>query len=109
MEKSGALKVTIQINPIKIGYQALCIYFIVISNGESLSIIDRISQIPDVISIMKTTGDYDLQVWAMVKNVAQLLSIQEELGNIQQIRTIDMEILRPREKWPTPRQHISTF
>lgn len=109
LEKSGALKATIQINPVKIGYQAICIYFIVISNGESLSLIDKISKIPDIISIMKTTGDYDLQVWAMVKDITQLLSIQEELRNIPQIRTINMEILRPLEKWPTPRQYISTF
>lgn len=109
MRKNGALKVTIQINPIKIGYQALCVFFIAISNEESLSFIDKISKMPDVISIMKTTGDYDLQVWAMVKDVGQLLCIQEELGNIPQITEIHMELLRVRDKWPTPRQYISTF
>jgi DNA-binding Lrp family transcriptional regulator len=109
LKKNGVLKVTIQISPIKIGYQALCVFFAVTANEESPSIIDKISRIPDVISIMKTTGDYDLQIWAMVKDIAQLLSIQEELGNIPQIRKIDMEILRMRDKWPTPRQYISTF
>lgn len=112
LRKNGVLKVTIQISPIKIGYQAICVFFAVTSvtsNEESFSIIDKISKIPDVISIMKTTGDYDLQIWAMVKDIAQLLSIQDELRNITKIKKVDLEILRMREKWPTPRQHISTF
>ena len=109
LKKNGALKVTIQINPIKIGYQAIGVFFAVISNEESLSIVKEISKIPDVISIMKTTGDYDLQIWVMIKNISQLLSIQEKLRNIEKITKIDMEITEMKEKWPTPRQYISTF
>ena len=109
LKKNGALKVTIQINPIKIGYQAIGIFFAVISNEESLSIVKEISKIPDVISIMMTTGDYDLQIWVMIKNISQLLSIQEKLRNIEKITKIDMEISEMMEKWPTPRQYISTF
>jgi DNA-binding Lrp family transcriptional regulator len=109
LRKNGVLKVTIQVNPIKIGYQALCLFFTVTSQENSLLIIEKISRIPDIISIMKTTGDYDLQVWAMIQNVEQLLSIQEELGKIQGILRMDMEVVRVLEKWPTPRQYISTF
>jgi Lrp/AsnC family transcriptional regulator, leucine-responsive regulatory protein len=109
LRENGVLKVTIQINPIKIGYQAICIFFAVISSEESLSIVNEISKIPDVISIMKTTGDYDLQIWVMIKNISQLLSIQEKLRDMTKIKKIDMEITEMREKWPTPRQYISTF
>ena len=109
LKKNGALKVTIQINPIKIGYQAIGIFFAVISSEKSFSIIEEISKIPDVISIMRTTGDYDLQIWVMIKNISQLLSIQEKLRNMTTITKIDMEIVRMPEKWPTPRQYISTF
>ncbi|MGD0204107.1 MAG: AsnC family transcriptional regulator [Candidatus Bathyarchaeia archaeon] len=109
LKKNGVLKVTIQINPIKIGYQALCLFFTITSHENSLLIIEKISKIPDIISIMKTTGDYDLQIWAMVQDVEQLLSIQEELGKIRGILKIDMEVVRVRGKWPTPRQYISTF
>jgi DNA-binding Lrp family transcriptional regulator len=109
LRENGVLKVTIQINPIKIGYQAICIFFAVISSEKSLSIVNEISKIPDVISIMKTTGDYDLQIWVMIKNISQLLSIQEKLRDMTKIKKIDMEITEMREKWPTPRQYISTF
>jgi DNA-binding Lrp family transcriptional regulator len=112
LKKNGVLKVTIQINPNKIGYQAMCIFFTVTSSEKSLLMIEKISNIPNIISIMKTSGDYDLQIWAMVQDIAQLLYIQEEIGKIPGIRKIDSEILRLGEqwmKWPSPRQYISTF
>jgi DNA-binding Lrp family transcriptional regulator len=111
LKKNGVLKVTIQVNPSKIGYQALCIFFTVTSHENSFGIIEKIAMIPDVISIMKTTGDYDLQIYAMVKDIGQFLSIQEQLGKVQGITKMDAEIssLERWEKWPSPRQHISTF
>lgn len=111
LKNNGALKVTIQVNPNKIGYLALVVFFTVTSDEKSF-LIEEIGSIPDVISIMKTTGDYDLQIYAMVQDIDRLLSIQEELGKIQGIVKIDLEILRfgeDWEKWPTPRQYISTF
>lgn len=111
LKKNGVLKVTIQFNPNKIGYKAICVFFAATSNENLRAIIEKISKIPDVISIMKTSGDYDLQIWAMVKDIEQLLSIQEELGKTPGIIRMDKEIsrLEGRAKWPSPRQYISTF
>ncbi len=111
LKKNGILKVTIQVNPNKMGYQALCVFFTVTSHENLFLIVEKIGRIPDIISIMKTTGDYDLQIWAMVKDLGQLLSVQEALGKIQGITKIDAEILplEKWEKWPSPRQYISTF
>ena len=111
LRKNGVLKVTIQINPSKIGYQALCVFFTVTSHENSMVIIQKISRIPDIISIMKTTGDYDLQIYAMVKDLGQLFSVREQLGRIQGITKMDEEVLPmyDMEKWPSPRQYISTF
>jgi DNA-binding Lrp family transcriptional regulator len=111
LRKNGVLKVTIQFNPYKMGYRALCVFFTVTSDEKSFQVIKKISNIPDVISIMKTTGDYDLQIYAMVQDLDQLLNIQEEIGKIQGIKKFDIEILRFGKlgKWPSPRQYISTF
>ncbi len=112
LKKNGVLKVTIQVNPIKIGYRALCVFFTVTSHENSFLLIEKISKIPDVISIMKTTGDYDLQIYAMVQDIDKLLFIQKEIGKISGITRIDMEVLgfeEGRAKWPSPRQYISTF
>ena len=35
LKKNGALKVTIQVNPNKIGYQAMCVFFTVTSHENS--------------------------------------------------------------------------
>jgi Lrp/AsnC family transcriptional regulator for asnA, asnC and gidA len=109
LKKNGTLKVTIQFDPTKIGYRAMGIFFAVTSNVTSASIIGTISEIPDIISIMKTTGDYDLQIFALIKDIDQLLSIQTALGKISGISKIDTEILPMPTKWPSPRQYISTF
>ena len=112
LKKNGILKVTIQINPTRIGYQALCVFLTSTSNAKSYLIIDKVSRIPNIISVMKTSGDYDLQIWAMVQDIGQLLYIQEQIGKIPGISKIDPEILGFGEewkKWPSPRQYISTF
>ena len=110
LKNIGALKVTIQIDLTKIGYQALCIFFIVASEKEGSQIIKKISAIPDVISIMKTTGDYDFEIYAMIQNLEQLLYIQEEIGRIEGINNIETDISRLLfDKWPSPKQYISTF
>jgi DNA-binding Lrp family transcriptional regulator len=112
LKNDGSLKVTIQVNPNKIGYHALCVFFTVTSAEELTIIIEKISSIPDIISIMKTTGDYDLEIYAMVQDLDRLLSIQEEIGKIRGITKIHIELLRFDErwiKWPTPKQYISTF
>jgi Lrp/AsnC family transcriptional regulator for asnA, asnC and gidA len=105
---NGIIKVTIQIDPARIGYKAAAIFFVVTSS-ETSSLINEISQIPDVISIMKSTGDYDLQIWVLLMNIDQLLVTQEKMGRIPSIRKMDIEIVRMPNKWPTPRQYISTI
>jgi DNA-binding Lrp family transcriptional regulator len=111
LKKKGVLKVTVQINPNKIGYQAMCLFFTVMSTENSIGVIERIGKIPNIISIMKTAGDYDLQIWAMVKDLDQFLAIQDEIGKIRGITKMDLEVLPMDlwQSWPTPRQYISTF
>ncbi len=112
LKKNGVLKVTIQINLKRIGYQAICIFFISTLGETSHLIIDKLCMLPNIISIMKTSGDYDLEVYAIVQNIDQLLYVQEEIGKIPGINKIESEISRIGEmwmKWPSPRQYISTF
>jgi DNA-binding Lrp family transcriptional regulator len=110
LKKNGLLKVTIQIDPTKIGYRALAVFFVTFTLQEdSSSTIEKISRIPDVISIMKTIGDYDLQVYAMIKDVDQILAIQDEFAKIPGIAKTDLDLMKMLNKWPTPRQYISTF
>jgi DNA-binding Lrp family transcriptional regulator len=109
LTNNGVIKVTIQIDPARIGYQAAVIFSAVTSRENSSLIIEKITEIPDVISIMKTTGDYDLLIWVLIKDISQLLKTQDELRKIEGITRMDVEIAKMPHKWPTPRQYISTF
>ncbi len=112
LKKNGFLKVTIQVNPQKIGYCGTCVFFTVTSHEDPYSIIEKIKNIPDIISIMKTTGDYDLQIWAMIQDLNQLFAIKEKVEKIPGLTKIDLQLIQfgeKLEKWPTPKQYISTF
>jgi DNA-binding Lrp family transcriptional regulator len=112
LKRCGFLKVTIQVDPHKLGYQALCTLFMVTLHEDPYLIIDRIKNIPDVISIMKTTGDYDLQVFAMLRSLEQLLFVKEAVEAVPGVSKVDMDLSKFGEswiKWPTPKQYISTF
>jgi DNA-binding Lrp family transcriptional regulator len=112
LKESGVLKVTIQIDLLKLGYRAMGIFFTVTSNQQSKAIIDKLIELPDVISIMKTAGNYDLQIYSLVQNLDQLMLLQESIGKIPGISKIDLEIIRLKQTlngWPSPKQYISTF
>ena len=110
LRQNGKLKITIQIDPPRLGYQALAVFYTTIApQANSASIVDEITRIPDVISIMKTSGDYDLQIFAMIRNINKLLDIQEKIAKTRGIAKIEMEISGFFGAWPTPRQYMSTF
>jgi Lrp/AsnC family transcriptional regulator for asnA, asnC and gidA len=108
--KSGAMKVSIQINPEKLGYQANLDFSIAFAfQKETSKIVENLSKIPDVIIILKTSGDYDLHVTAMVRDTKQQFEIQEEIAKIPNIMKMETAARRIPNKWPTNSQHISTF
>ena len=110
LKKNGAIKVTIQIDLRKIGYRALAIFFTTFAlKADPSLIIDQIGRIPDIINIMKTSGDYDLAVYAMIRDIDQLLAIQGEFTKIPGIAKMDLDIGPLMGIWPGPRQYISTF
>jgi Lrp/AsnC family transcriptional regulator, leucine-responsive regulatory protein len=110
LKKNGAMKVIIQFDPRKIGYHALAIFYITFAlKAESSLIIDQISRIPNIISIMKTSGDYDLTIYAMIKDLGHLLSLQSEFAQIPDIAKMTFDIGELMGIWPLPRQCVSTF
>ncbi len=110
LKKNGLLKVTVQIDPTKLGYQAMAIFYLTFTlNQDSTSTIEKIGRIPDIISIMKTSGNYDLQVYALIRDIDELLAIQDEFSKIDGIAKTEMDLSGVLSKWPTPRQYISTF
>ncbi len=111
MRKVCAIKVSIQINANKLGYVAIVDFNIAFTSLGDLSntIVDKLTMIPDIIIITKTTGDFDLQVTAMLRNLKELFDIQDKIAKIKGITHIEASARRIPEKWPSAQQFISTM
>jgi len=111
LREEGAIKVSIQINPNKIGYNSILDFNIAFMNlnGFSNSVVEELAKIPDIIIITKTSGDFDLQVTAMIRDIAQSFAIQDEIARICGITKIEVSTRKIPERWPTPQQYISTL
>jgi DNA-binding Lrp family transcriptional regulator len=108
--KSGAMKISIQINPEKLGIQANLDFSIAFAfQKETAPIVENLAKIPGVIIIIKTSGDFDLHVTSMVRDSIQQFEIQEEIAKIPNIAKMETAARRIPDKWPTNSQHISTF
>ncbi len=46
-------------------------------------LVESLAKIPDVIIITKTSGDYDLQLSAMIRDTAQSFEIQDQIATNQ--------------------------
>ncbi|MGD0996093.1 MAG: Lrp/AsnC family transcriptional regulator [Candidatus Bathyarchaeia archaeon] len=111
LREKGAIKVSIQINPNKIGYTSILDFNIAFttSNGLPDTVVESLAKIPDVIIIIKTIGDYDLQLSAMIRDMAHSFGIQDQIARICGVTKIEASARKIPDRWPTPQQYISTF
>jgi DNA-binding Lrp family transcriptional regulator len=75
----------------------------------SVPVVESLAKIPDIIIITKTSGDYDLQLTAMIRDVTQAFDVQDQIARICGITKIEASARKIPERWPTPQQYISTF
>jgi Lrp/AsnC family transcriptional regulator for asnA, asnC and gidA len=109
--ENGAIKVSIQIDPKKIGYSSILDFNIAFTTLRGLSddIVESFSKIPDIIIITKTSGDYDLQVTAMIRDLEQSFAIQDQIARVHGVTQIETSSRKIPDRWPTPQQYISTI
>jgi Lrp/AsnC family transcriptional regulator for asnA, asnC and gidA len=108
--ENGFIKVSIQINPKKIGYKAILNFFLAfLSQNEMQKGIDSLSKIPNITYLVKISGDFDLQVVSLVKDVDEIIALNKEIMKIPYIGRIEAVIREIPPVWPGQRQHISTF
>lgn len=108
--QNGFIKVSIQINPILLGYKAIINFFIAFSSqNKKKKSIEKLSKIPNVTYLVKISGEYDLHVAVLVKEIEEIYEIHEEIMKIPNIGKIEADIRKVPPKWPGPRQYISTF
>ncbi len=111
LRKNGTMKVSIQVDPEKIGYWAILDFNLSFTSQTTTSstIVESFIKIPDIIIITKTSGDYDMQLTAMVRDIDQMFRIQDEISSISSVTKFEVSVRKIPEKWPTPLQYISTM
>lgn len=110
LKDNGIIKTSIQIDPNKLGYKTGASFHVAFNGESSISVVvDKLSQIPDVRLIIKTTGKYDLAVFTLAKDLDQLISQQEEIFKTGEITKIELTLRRPFIRYPGPKEYISTF
>ena len=110
LTKNNVIKVSIQVNPLEIGFQAILDLNLALSNqSETDEIADKLSQIPGVSYIVKLGGNSDLLVVALVKDCKDIIAINDDIVKIPNIKKIEATLRQIPPCWPGPRQYISTF
>jgi len=110
LKNFNVVKPIIQINPTKIGYCATTSFnIILICQSSTEDTIKELCKIPDIIHIIKTSGEYDLQALATIRSMEDYLKIQDEVSKLPNIKISDTEIAPMQHIWPLFKTHISTF
>ena len=111
LKKNGAIKVSIQIDPNEIGYNSILDFNISFTSPGALAqtVVESLAKIPDVIVITKTSGDFDLQLTAMIRDLEQSFTIQDQIARISGVTKMEASARKIPARWPTPWQYISTF
>ena len=110
LRKDGIIRTVIQIDSMKLGYVADAIISIAVAAPDNLSeIIEKLENIPDVIGLWKIAGAFDLDVYAKLRTLEQLISFQEEVSGLPGIMKMETVLLSKFPLMPYPREHMSDF
>ncbi len=110
LQKNGIIIPLIQVNPVKLGYPADAIISMTVKSQDDLAeTTENISKIPDIVGLWKTIGSYDLAAWTKVKNIEQLITIQDEITTLSEITKMETVMLNTFQVMPFPREHTSSF
>ena len=110
LKQHGIIKTSIQLNLEKLGYSAIAyidLTFVHQPNAPNMA--DTLAEIPDVIKIIKTSGDFDLRLLTLIRNLEHLFALQNRITNIAGVTKIKTTLQKIPPIWPVPRENISTF
>ena len=110
LTENGIIRPTIQLNLPKLGYYAVVVFPIVFgSDVERNEVIRQLFKIKDSFLMIKTSGEFDLFAFIMVKDINQLLKAQKQVSETHGISKMDMKIFPVLVPWPAAGEFISTF
>lgn len=110
LKQHGIIKTSIQLNPEKLGYTAIAyidLSFVPQLNAPSM--VDTLAEIPDVIKIIKTSGNFDLRLFTLIRSLEHLFKLQNRITDIAGVTKIKTTLQEILPIWPVPRENTSTF
>ena len=88
--ENNVIKSVIQINPKIIGYKAFPSFSLAFSSKVKMDyVIDYLMNIPDVIHIIMTSGEFELIVYAFVRSIEQFLEVKEKILQIKELTSME--------------------
>jgi DNA-binding Lrp family transcriptional regulator len=109
LREKGVIIPRIQIDPAKVGYPGFLHYFLRINPEQDIEkIITKILSIPDVVYLMKCTGDYQISVMTAIRDLKQVIETGVLISKIEGLRLLETTINPSMAKWPVSRAYSST-
>lgn len=110
LKENNYIKVSVQINPLKLGFQSILDVNVALEDQSKIDeIANKISGIRGVSYIVKISGNYDLSVAALVKDCNDVIDVNNQILAIANIKKIEGTLRKLQSAWPGSRQYISTF
>jgi len=99
LEKEGEIQPTITVDYVKLGFEALAYFAVrVFAKSDVSKIIEEIAKIPNVTTIMKATGSYDLLLVTCVRSMTHAFKIGEEIEAKSGTSKVDLDLFWPPQK-----------
>ncbi len=110
LKENNFIKVSIQVNPLELGFQGILEISIGLADQSVVNeIVNKLSEMPGVTYLVKISGTFDLEVVALVKDCKNMMDISDQIAKISNIKRTESRLRQLPAAWPGQRQYISTF
>jgi DNA-binding Lrp family transcriptional regulator len=101
--KNNLIRVTVQINPLKLGYNAFGVFSLTFSKNNLIESLKYIKNIKNINLLIQSMGQHDLYLYIMIKDIDEFLNETKEIMKIPGIINAECDITKLFEVWP-PRE-----
>ncbi|MGD6853213.1 MAG: Lrp/AsnC family transcriptional regulator [Candidatus Bathyarchaeia archaeon] len=107
---NGVIKPIIQVDLLKLGYHAIVTFALAIDTQSDIeSVLQEAMTIDGIVLLIKTSGEFDLFIYVLLKDIDQLLSTQDKVAKIPGVSHSELSVFPVWVPWPSASEGISTF
>ncbi len=96
LEKKKVVQPVLLIDLAKLGYEGEVFFGIHVESQRNVRrVTENVAKIPDMTAVMETTGEFDLTVIAVVRNIKHIYEIGEAISAIEGVRRVSIDRIMP--------------